>query len=514
MKNRFLKYITVLFALLMINACTDDFEKINTDPNLPSAEQAAPDMLLTNAIESMTDRIHNIFLGHEMGSCWAQHMAKVQYTDEDRYLPRVSVINAAWASLYAASGQDVTSVYQIGMDRENNNYMGVALVMKVYITSLLTDLYGDVPYSQAWQATTEEAIASPAYDTQESIYRDIIAKLDEANTLLDEDGDEIAGDILFDNDIELWKKFANSLKIRLLIRMSDRDAALATAEISKIMADPTTYPILSDNDDNVALAYLGSAPNNHPINENRKTRDDHRVSKNIMDILSNTDYRVSLYANLSEGNDEYEGLPNGMSSADAGGYLGNGLENTSEIGDFYTEATAPGMLLSYSELQFLLAEAAHKGFIPGGDAEAELYYIEGVTASYYQNEDAMIEVLEDHWEGDFISWGWDESDILAYALQDFWDWAGWGYDPANAMELIATQKYVAMFDQGLQSWIEWRRTDFPVLTPAIDGQNGGKIPVRVTYPTDEVARNPTNYKAAVAAQGADDMNTKVWWDVN
>ncbi len=518
MKTRIKIFMTFLFAVLFVTACTDKFEQLNSDPNVPGVSQAAPDMLLTNAIESMTDRVHEIFLGHEMGSCWAQQMAKVQYTDEDRYIPRVSVINNSWTSLYAASGQDIAAIYQVGMDRENDNYKGVALVLKVYVTSVLTDLFGDIPYQEAWKGTAEESIVSPKYDTQESIYRDIVAKLDEANSLLSEDGSEIAGDILFENNILAWKKFANSLRIRLLMRMSDRDAALATTEISKIVADPDTYPIFEGNEDNAALAYLGSSPNNNPINENRKTRDDHRVSANLIDLLytnaPSPDYRVSLYANLAAGSGDYVGMPNGLTSADAGGYLGNGLANTSKIGSFYSAASAPGMLMSYAELQLFLAEAAHKGIIPGGETAAEAYYVAGVEASYYQNEEAITAELDDVWYDTFVSWGWDENDILAYALVDFWDYGGWAYDPANAMEQIATQKYVATFDQGLQSWFEWRRTGFPVLTPAVAGANGGKIPVRVYYPSDEASRNPSNLQEAVSRQGADDLNTKVWWDVN
>ena len=519
MKTRFKIYITVLFAVIFVTACTDNFEQMNTDPNVPSVEQAAPDMLMTNAIESMTDRVHEIFLGHEMGSCWAQHMAKAQYTDEDRYIPRVSVINNTWTSFYAASGQDINSIYEVGMLRQNDNYMGVALVLKVYVTSVLTDLFGDIPYQEAWSATAEESIVSPKYDTQESIYRDIIAKLDEANSLLDDHGDEISGDILFGNDIMAWKKFANSLRIRLLMRMSDRDAALATTEISKIIADPDTYPIFEGNEDNAALAYLGSAPNNNPINENRKTRDDHRVSANLIDMMytnaDKVDWRVSLYAN-TESSGDYVGMPNGLTSAQAAAFNGNGLANTSKIGSFYATASAPGILMSYAELQLFLAEAAHKGFIPGGEAAAESYYVEGVEASYYQNHEAFSDVLDEEWGSYFTSIGWNPANqtIIEFALLDFWEFNGMEYDTSNAMELIATQKYLAMFDQGLQSWFEWRRTGYPVLTPAASGANGGKIPVRVYYPSDEAARNPTNLQAAVSNQGPDDLNTRVWWDVN
>ena len=142
---------TLLVLVLFSSGCTKDFEKINTNPNAPAIDQAAPNMLLTNAIESMTDRVHEIFLGHEMGSCWVQHMAKVQYPDEDRYIPRMTVINNTWNSFYAASGYDIQTIYNIGVATNNTSYQAVALILKSYITSVLTDLFGDVPYTEAWK---------------------------------------------------------------------------------------------------------------------------------------------------------------------------------------------------------------------------------------------------------------------------------------------------------------------------------------------------------------------------
>jgi hypothetical protein len=502
--------IAVLISafLFIFDSCTKNFEEINTDPDNPTLDKAAPDMLLTDAIEVLSDRVQEIFTGEEMGNCWVQHQAKVQYTDEDRYIYRTSVVNAAWTSLYANSGMDVQTLYDVAVSRQHANYQGVALVMKAYIASLITDLWGPVPYSTAWTGSQN---LSPVYDDQESIYRDIMAKLDEANTLLDPDGAEIGGDILYGGDIMKWKKFGNSLKMRLLLRMSGKDAAFATAEMGKILADPATYPIFESNDDNAALQYLGSAPNNHPWNENRKTRDDHRVSKTIIDIQwTNSpyvDWRVCLYADL-DGNNNYEGLPNGLTSSQAASYNGNGIKYTSKVGAFFTSATCPGQLMSFAELKFILAEAAHKGYISGGDTKAGEYYIEGIMTSYGQFGDALLAAADDALG---IPAGWDTDSLaLDFIANDYWGW-----DAANAMELIGTQKWIAMYDQGLQAFIEWRRIGYPVLTPAVEGMNDGKIPVRFPYPTDEYARNPSNLQAGIGLLGGnDDLNTRVWWDVN
>lgn len=506
------------FLLLFLNSCTKDFEEINSDPNNPSTELAAPDMLLTNAIESMTDRVHEIFLGHEMGSCWVQHMAKVQYTDEDRYIPRIAVINNTWTSFYAASGKDIQTIYNVAVKRQHKNYQGVALVLRCYVSSVLTDLFGPIPYTQAWQGETNTL---PKYDSQESIYADMIAKLELANTLLDVDGDEIGGDILFNGDILKWKKFANSLRIRLLMRQSDK--VDPTVELTKMIeTSAADYPIFENNNDNAALAYLGSAPNNNPINENRKTRDDHRVSKNFIDLLLDTygDYRVMVFANPSAGNNDFVGLPNGLTSADAAAYNGGGIANTCKIGDYFSAATAPGMLMSFAELNFYLAEAAVKGYISGGMSTAKTYYDAGVTASFDQFSEPLQQIFDDHSGGSYgglsISAGYTVNDELTWHLTDATAPAHFDdatISNADALQLIAEQKYIAMFDQGLQSWFEWRRTDFPVLTPAAAGDNGGKIPVRVYYPSDEASRNAANLHVGISLLGGpDNLNTRVWWD--
>jgi hypothetical protein len=510
-------FAATLMVLLIFSAgCTKDFEEINTNPNSPGIEQASPSMLLTNAIESMTDRVHEIFFGHEMGSCWVQHMAKVQYPDEDRYIPRMGTINTTWSSLYGASGYDVKVLIDIAEKTENDSYKAIGLILKSYITSVITDEWGDIPYTEAWQGSAEKPILSPVYDTQESVYVALLANLVEANTLLTDDAPEIEGDILFGNDLMAWKKFANSLRLRLLMRRSDR--VNPTTDMTAIFGNATTYPIFASNADNAALIYLGSNPNNHPINENRKTRDDHRVSNTTIDFLytdaPSPDYRVVVYAEMAEKSGDWVGLPNGMESADASNYLGNGLAQTSKIGSYFSAASAPGMLMSYAEVLFIKAEAAKRGFIPGGDAAAESAYHAGIKASWDQyNADGAFEEALEVWRSTFVSWGMTTENIYDYAWQDFVDYGGtYDYVAARGLEQICTQKWVAMFDQGVQAAFEWRRTGWPVLTPAIAGMNGGKIPVRALYPSDESGRNPTNLAAAIARQGADDLNTRVWWD--
>jgi len=518
MKTTIFKGLVIVFATsLVLQSCTKDFDKINTNPNDPELTAALPELLLPNVIENMTERTFEIFLGHEMGNCWVQHMAKVQYTDEDRYVPRSAVINNTWTSFYATSGMDNALLKKIAVAQGLENYEGIARVTEAYIVSVLTDLFGPVPYSEAWRSSGEDGgILQPAYDDQESIYRALIASLDTANTLLANGTDEVGGDLLFGGDVAAWQKFANSLRLRLVLRMSAKDAGFATTELTKILGDPATYPVFESNDDNAQLIFLGSAPSNNPINENRKTRDDHRVSLSVVDLMwnnsPNMDYRINLFAqNLTSANGYFQGLPNGLTSAKAAAYNGNGLKYTSKIGSYFTAATAPGVLMNYAEVLFIKSEAALKGYIGGGDAEAETNYRDAIIASYNQWGDALVASVPAAWKG--ADWTADSLAIDFYD-NDNWTWSS-GYSFEEKMELIGTQKWAAMFDQGLQSWFEWRRIGYPVLTPAEDGMNDGKIPQRVSYPIVEFGTNGANLEAAVSILGGeDDLNTRVWWDTD
>jgi hypothetical protein len=286
-----------------------------------------------------------------------------------------------------------------------------------------------------------------------------------------------------------------------------------------MFANPATYPVFESNDDDAQLAYLGSAPNNNPRNENRKTRDDHRVSKTITDFMwTNSpyvDWRICIFAEL-DGNNTFEGMPNGLYSNDALAWNGNGLKYTNKIGSYFSAATCPGVLMSYSELLFIKAEAGVRGFIPSTDADDSTAYSDAIHANYNHYGQALMDAI--YAVDDATGWfGLPPGltpDIMA---QDFIDNEAHQWDPANAMQLIGEEKWATLFDQGVEAWAEWRRLDIPVLTPAVNGALNGEMPVRVYYPSDEAARNKTNWTSAKTAQGLtgdSDLLTKVWWDMN
>jgi len=219
------------------------------------------------------------------------------------------------------------------------------------------------------------------------------------------------------------------------------------------------------------------------------------------------DFRLAVYAELPSAGGMWNGLPNGMNSTDAANYQGNGLTSTSKIGTYFSDPSSPGVLMTYAELQFILAESVERGFVTGSATTAEAYYTEGVTASYYQYGDEIVERCKN-----LPDYEIPEAWTIDSCIQDYFvNYADW--DPANGLTQIRTERWLALFGQGLEAKFEWNRTNTPLLVPAVDGENNGLIPVRSYYPSDEGGRNPTHLQEAITRQGPDDMNTKVWWDV-
>jgi hypothetical protein len=214
------KIITILlFGLLVSVSCDSDFEEINQDPNNPVAVPS--DLLIPGIARGAQNRSYSTFVGGDMGACWSQQFSKVQYNDEERYIPRQGVITSVWDDFYSVVISDANSMYNIAMTEENNNMMGVALTLQAYGFAFLTDAYGDIPFTEAIKAG--EGIISPAYDDQEVVYQGILDMLDQAIALLGTSGSiDSTNDIIYQGDASKWKKFASSLKFRVLMRASKK----------------------------------------------------------------------------------------------------------------------------------------------------------------------------------------------------------------------------------------------------------------------------------------------------
>lgn len=515
-KNSWL--ILMAFMFVSIQSCTKDFEEVNTNPNY--AEQAAPDLLLPGVLRQMADNWGNI--GWEEGFTVAQYGARLQFTSGDRYnwSPTDYVYNAAYDAL-----RDVENILQSTKDIPGQeNYYGVALVVKSWIYSYLTDAYGDVPYTNAVKGKSE-AIITPEFTPQSEIYQGLLSDLELANEVLI-GATNVSGDILYNGDILKWRKFANSLRLRLLMRISDRqDPSIAMQEI---VSNPSNYPIFEGNEDAAVIQW--NADNPQPKYETRSgSYDEVRLSLTLETRLKElNDRRLIVFAQpttnsgegiYSENLENYVGMPNGLNDENALAYspTGNpeesGSNYISRIGvlltcracdpDNASPTASQTIIMSYSELQFILAEARERDLI--STQNAAVYYENGVRASF----DYYLERIN--------VGGWAEiaASLQAFDLDAYLSQPKVAYNGTTQEKRrkIALQKWISLFYTGFEAWSDWRRTNMPEVIPGPSAANGGKVPVRFLYPNSVKSTNNANYQKAVQQMGGDELNTMLWWDV-
>jgi hypothetical protein len=501
-----------LFLILGITAfivggCTKDFEEINTNPNNPLVVSTSS--LLTAAQKSLIDDMYDEWFSGRQGLVYAQYWSQRNYTSEDRYALRQTTNNTYWRLIYTDI-MDLVQIINLNTDPatkakmsiygNNNNQIAVARIMKAWAMQMLTDAYGDIPYFNAFKGTGNP---TPEYDKQELIYPDLLKELKAAVDSIDESAPGFtSGDIVYGGDMSLWKKFGNSLRLRVAMRMSKR------VDPSAVIAEAVASGVFTSNDDNAQFKYLGVTPNNAPLYDAFWTsaRNDFTVCKTLVDYLKGvndtlnnktnpffgiTDPRLSIYSRPRSG--KYLGMPYGMPDAASQAYkgkcpsfYGTGSYNPATAPIYLAADYAP-IMMDYAEVEFILSEEN------GWD---QTHYINGITASMEY-------------------WGVDPADIATYIAAV----------PAASAERVMTQKYLALYMQGYQAWAEYRRTGFPkLLKPGEKAYNDGTkdilftplagtdIPRRVTYPQQEYVVNGANVNAAKTQMGGDELSTKVWWD--
>ncbi len=476
MKLSFAKKWICFFIFLVLVACDKDFEKINQDPNRLTSD-VTPDLLLTAAISSAVSNNVSVGIGLEVGNLVVQHWARVTSLEVDRYIYDATY-DAIWSSSYLNALPDLQEVQRLGKESGNVNYEAVALILQSWIYAMLTDIHGDIPYSEAVQGRTG-SIFKPKYDPQADIYADLDKQLELANNLSEVAGNTIKGDILFNGDMLRWKKFANSLRLRLLMRQSSKSDAKVdvAAKIAEIVGNPDKFPVFTSVADHAFLRFLANTNNANPFFRLPLDRQNQfRVSKTLVDkLLSINDPRLPVYADLPEDAsvDGYVGAPNGV---------GGNQTATSKPGAAFRQAETPAYLMTYAEVLFIKAEVALRGYVA---ADASTLYREAVEASFTQHEVAAPT-------------GYFEQPSVAFTS-------------AAGFKLISEQKWIALYNQGIEAWSEWRRTGFPELQAAFGNTNNDLIPVRMIYPLNEQSSNQENYLQAVGRQGENTINTKVWW---
>lgn len=504
---KFIKITAVLFLVAFMSGCKKDFSDTNTNKNNPTS--VTPDLLLSGVIRNMMNQQVNEAWG--IGNLVAQYHAKIQFVNEDRYLWNEQ--NSVWNIVYSNNRNLQNILVAVEADTKSP-YLGVSLILKSWMFSLVTDAYGDVPYKEAGKAKTE-GLYTPVYDTQEEIYTGILADLKKANELLAVSNTGLSGDILFGggaSSIIKWRKLANSLRLRLLMRISKKKNV--NAEMQAIVGDPANNPIFTGNADNAEMKYFTAAPNQFPLYGARVgSFDEIRVSKTLTDRLTAlNDTRLNVFGRASQssvtaGTPKIEGIPNGLGDVAALNYNG-GPQGVSRVGYTFAclvcndpgqavaDPSAPrAILMNYAELQFILAEAREKGMITSGSADT--YYSNGITANF------------DYWKALVPSqYGLNVNMPTGYLAQ-----AAVVYDGTqdNKLAKIALQKWIALYFNGLEAWFDWRRTGMPEIVPGASNLNDNKVPVRYIYPLSEQSLNAVNRQKAVVAQGGtDNLNTQMW----
>jgi len=480
---------------LVIGACDDGFEEQNIDPTRPV--QLAPGNKLT-ALQKFisSERYDNWRAGMIYQSTMMQHIATTAgYWDGDKYTWNRGYASSLMDRYYGnaiKTAQDL--MLQLETEEAPEEMKAIVRILRVFAFSRLTDLHGDVPYSEAGKAVID-GIFLPRYDPQSEIYPDMLKELEESAAALGSGTSAFgAADVIYNGDQAKWKRLANSLMLRLGLRLIKVDPAAAQQWATKAISGG----VMTSNED---IFYLRHDNNNrNGISEVFDADGNPRMAKTFIDFMKDrNDPRLPILAarrsDQSTAFDDLIGFPNGLNSAML-------LEMTGEENmDNYAEPNrailagfdAPMIFQTYAEVSFMLAEANVRWGI-GGDAETN--YNNGVTAAMKQltlySDAAAI----------------PDADIAAYLAAN-------PYDGTNAIEQIANQYWAATFLNEYETFANWRRTGFPALTPVNfpGNETGGTIPRRLTYTENEASVNPENYQAAIANQGPDILTTRVWWDV-
>jgi hypothetical protein len=530
-----------LFLLVsLLSSCTKDFEELNTNPNSPVDVPAIN--IFTNTQVNAIGRQLGGWMQHTYLGPWSQQWCKVQYIDEDRYMPRD--MSGEFQAPYTSELKNLAIVISKAEGEEENPKLAAAAkVLRAWTYLYVTDVWGDVPYSEALQGFEKDGDLTPKYDKQSDIYTGLLTELEQANVALTGSVPfATSGDLIYGGDPLLWKKFANSLKLRILNRAAGTPyshtynmagggtstttagaAALSTADaqIAAILGNQSANPVFSSNDDNAYIVYPG-LPYRNPIFNTLYTRTDQGISETMVDwLVARNDPRIHIYAQPTPNSQatpplKYVGWQNGREVTSAP------FPSISLLGTAVAyDENAPLYIITYEEVEFIKAEHYLR---VGNDAAARAAYEAGIAASM------------ERWgceDGGMVYPTWGKTDITTAATGQAVDYAvylaqptvAWAGTNDNKFQLILEQKWASIFGQGIEAYTEVRRTGFPARV--FEYELGGAyypnlgIPIRVQYALSEDTYNTDNVEAARVDQKIERINegmfstngiqSQVWW---
>lgn len=489
---------TILIALVLGAtlgvSCTHRFDEYNTDPNSTPAGQAEPMSFLENIVFDGADFF--LYRTYQINGELIQYTVATSTSNAfHRFIVMNGSSTSTWNEL-ATAAANANEMIKLSQARDRKECEAVALTMRALFMSNLTDIFGEVPFSEAFKGTEDNT--TPRFDTQKEVYEQLFADLERANDLYVSSGMKTLNypnkDLLYGGDLSKWRKFNNSLYLRLLMRASGRDAYLdVTKRLQKVVASVATYPVFESNDDGAVMKFTGVTPNENRfgvVESKSFTVTGRRACQNMADMMTpSKDPRYEIY--YEPKGQGWSGLISGVATKEdesddsTADYL-----RKSVLGDY----TSWYSFMRYDEVLFILAEAAQRGMIAGGDAAAADYYTRAIEASvrYWGSQAAKV-----------------PSDTV---IQDFL--AKVAYD--GSYQQLMNQKYIALFWTGYEAWHEYRRTGYPILTINDGTMNDHVVPRRFEYPNITTTTNQANYQDVLRRlqanyQGKDDMLTPVWW---
>lgn len=473
------KIFLYIAPLLILASCAKDLDDYNYDQKNPTVVPAGA--LFSNALKELSDNITTPSVNINVFRFWVQQWTATTYQDEPQYdFVTRNIPQAFWGAFYRDVLMDLQESKTIASQDEEideavkNNQIACIEIASVYTWAGMVNTWGDLPYTQALNVDEH---GQPTYDDAATIYADLLRRLDAAIALINT-GETGFGDadLLYGDDMAGWLKFAHSLRLRMAITLAD----VNPAEAQSIISESASLAFTS-NADNASFAYQTSTPNNNPVsgalNPNFTTRQDYVGGKPFIDRLNSlSDPRRPFFFTTING-------------AYIGGGIGlnNEFANTSSPSAKVIAPDFEALLMDYSEVEFILAEAAERW----GMGSAAEHYNKAIEAS-------------------ITYWGGTSAQVAAYLAQPSVAYATAG---SSWKEKIGNQKWIALYNRGFDAWVEWKRLDYPQLAVA-SGAVRPNIPYRLTYPPSEYTLNETNVNAAVSKLGADDVSHKVFWDVN
>ena len=521
-------YLALIVLVGISVSCTKNFEDWQKDEKHPT--EVPGDMLFTNALKDLADQVAETNVNVNNWKLFCQYWTETTYTNEANYdIISRTVSDGVFEIFYRDVLKDLSEAKKLIAAEETvtesqsdmkNNRLQIIEILEVYVYQRLVDIFGNVPFTEAINIDN----IYPAYDDGLTVYKSLVPKLDAAIGAFKGSGSFVGADIMYNGNIDAWKTFAYSLKLRMGITIADADEAFAKATFEA--AEPHAF---ASSADNAELVYLTAPLNNtNPLYQAlvASGRDDYVPANTLVDLLNDfNDPRMYAYLQkpitfvydkndtnekidteltggsqmvitFENGDVELVALPHMVLAVDSlnvftyykGGQYGypSSYGTNSHVAAAVHEPTFPSHLMTYTEVLFYKAEAAARGWSAGGSTE-DLYNA-AITSS-------------------FDDWGVDGAEDYLATEGVAWDAAG------DWKQQIGTQSWLGNYERGFEAWTTYRRLDWPLMNvPEAPETEGGVVPTRLTFPVNEQTLNPTSYTEAASAVGGDLLTTKLFWD--